>query len=234
MYCISICDRQSAFCDNLKKYLEDVLRKYDLKCEIIIWTKQEDFMRHLIQKNKVDLLFLEIEVNEAYDAKILKKLEHYCMNIIYLSYDKIKVMEHYNIPPSDFVVKPVVKEQIEDILKRFIYKKNNNGKILFKEKYKYTQLEYTSIYYFRSENHKIKIYSLEGENEFYGKLTDVEKDVPHNFIRIHKSYLVNDNYIKKYNYESVILVNDKELPISKAYRSTIRKYSIKKQSDEDF
>lgn len=224
MYYISICDRQSVFCENLRKYLEDVLKKFDVSCEIKIWNKHEDFVKHLIQKNKVDLLFLEIEISKAYDCEILNKLGNYCMNIIYLSYDKTKVMEFFNISPSDFIVKPVDKDQLEATLKRFIVNKNNNSKFLFKEKYKYTQVDYDSIYYFKSQNHKIMICCNEGKHEFYGKLSMVVKIVPHNFIRIHKSYLVNEYYIKKFNYESIILDNDVELPISKAYRSAIRKY----------
>ena len=83
-------------------------------------------------------------------------------------------------------------------------------------------LPYGSIWYFQSMGHKILIHMLEGQKEFYGKLTDVEAIVPDYFVRIHKSYLVNENFISRFQYDKVILRNEQKLTISKSYRSAIR------------
>lgn len=41
---------------------------------------------------------------------------------------------------------------------------------------------------------------------FYGKLNEIEKRIPENvFLRIHKSYLVNKNYVKEFTYEELYL-----------------------------
>ena len=68
---------------------------------------------------------------------------------------------------------------------------------------------------------KIIIHTLDGQREFYGKLSDIEPTVPEYFIRIHKSYLVNEYYISRFHYDSVILRNEQKLTISKSYRNIV-------------
>ena len=94
--------------------------------------------------------------------------------------------------------------------------------ITFREGHGNVQIPYSSICYFQSMNHKIMVYTIDGQNEFYGKLTEVEQEAPESFIRIHKSYLVNEAFISCFYYDSVMLKNNKKLPISRAYRSVIR------------
>ena len=75
--------------------------------------------------------------------------------------------------------------------------------------------------YFSSDLKKIKIHMRTGTDTFYGKLIDIvspEED----FICIHKSYFVNCQYIQQFKYDSLILANGEELPISRAYRKDTR------------
>lgn len=73
------------------------------------------------------------------------------------------------------------------------------------------------ILYFASEGRKTFIFSNEGNDYFYKKLDEVE-DVIQNkscqFLRIHKSYLVNINYISSYSRNYVKLFNGERLKIS--------------------
>ncbi len=49
------------------------------------------------------------------------------------------------------------------------------------------------------------------------KISHMEARLPENFIRIHRSYVVNVNFLESYTKESVI-VHGKELPISRTYK----------------
>ena len=50
---------------------------------------------------------------------------------------------------------------------------------------------------------------------FYGLLDDFAADLEGDgFLRIQKSYLVNMAYIKKFNYDRVVLFDGKELSVS--------------------
>ena len=59
--------------------------------------------------------------------------------------------------------------------------------------------------------------------EFNGKLKEIAKKIPGNFIQIHQSYLINFDYIEECSYESVKMKNGDTIPISQPYRKSVRK-----------
>jgi DNA-binding LytR/AlgR family response regulator len=69
---------------------------------------------------------------------------------------------------------------------------------------------------------KIIIVKTDGEEEFYGKLKSIVDKLPDNFIMIHQSYIINQTYVSEYCYETVKMVNGKNLNISKPYRKETR------------
>src|SRR5699024_4161161 len=86
------------------------------------------------------------------------------------------------------------------------------------------------IVYFRSDNKKIHIIMCSGEEKvFNGKLTDVIDKVPKTaFLQIHKSYLVNCDYVSEYTYECAKMVNNDILNISKAHRKDVKTALVKR------
>lgn len=59
---------------------------------------------------------------------------------------------------------------------------------------------------------------------FTGKLDNVEKSLPEScFLRIHKSFLVNYEYVSQYSIEWVKMVNGDIMNISKAYRTDVKR-----------
>jgi len=63
-----------------------------------------------------------------------------------------------------------------------------------------------------------------GEDEFYDSLDKVYKKLKaKNFLFIHKSIIVNYNFIRKMAYEEVTLFDGTVLPISQIRRKAIRK-----------
>ena len=98
----------------------------------------------------------------------------------------------------------------------------NTNKFEFQCGRDYYYLPFGEIMYFVSEGRKIRIITPGGEREFYGKLMDVTKGLPPEFVAIHKSYTVNREYILRYTYESVELTDGTELTISKANRKLVR------------
>lgn len=65
--------------------------------------------------------------------------------------------------------------------------------------------------------------------EFYGRLREVAQRLPEDFIAIHKSYIVNKEYIFRYTYEMVELVNGTILTISPANRKQIRERILREE-----
>ena len=77
-----------------------------------------------------------------------------------------------------------------------------------------------NILYFKSDRKKISAVMINGTEEFYGKLSDIENDLPDHFIRIHNRYLVNTAFVSRLTSTSCIC-GDEELPVSRAYRQEL-------------
>lgn len=228
MFQITICNDERLFCEYMKGQILDFCEKIQAEYRIQTYNTKAELLNRLKQKNKVDLLFLDIELADGNGIElgeyIREELQDFQMKIVYLSHEPKYAMQLFQTEPMDFLIKPIRKEPLEGVLQRFFRQQTRMQKVfLYKRGHGVGQIPYNSILYFQSMNHKVVIHTTGGQREFYGKLKEVEDTAPENFIRIHKSYLVNENFIVQFQYEKIILQNEQILTISKSYRSEIQK-----------
>ncbi len=145
------------------------------------------------------------------------------MQIIYISGNSSYARDLFKTQPMDFLVKPVTQQDIDGTLDLAVkILKKGTEKFEFRIGRDYYYVPFGSILYFTSEGRKIKIFTIHGEQEFYGKLRDVSQRLPGRFLSIHHSYIVNPEYVIRYAYDFVELTDGTILPISKANRKQVR------------
>jgi two-component system LytT family response regulator len=163
-----------------------------VKFEVIFTTAHKEFAIEAIQHSAQDYLLKPIGQLDL--AEAIKRLEkkNERKNI---SSDVGRIIEHYNADPFNFGKIALVTE------KGFILEKIGN--ILFAE----AQGNYTKIYTF--DNRTLLVSKT---------LRIIEEMLPQkSFFRIHKSYVVNLNYLTKYDKSIglfVELINGTKLPVS--------------------
>lgn len=86
------------------------------------------------------------------------------------------------------------------------------------------QVPYQEILYFQSEGRKVRIHTSGQTYEYNAKLSEIlENGIPENFLQIHKSYIVNTDYVIGRTYTRLHLKDaDQRLPISQLYRKEVR------------
>ena len=154
---------------------------------------------------------------------IRNQLDDMGMQIVYISGKSSYAQQLFQTQPLDFLVKPISRERISDVLDmalRIIKKKKE--RFAFRQGKDYYYVPMGDIVYFASKGRKVKIVTLKASFEFYGKLREAAGRLPEDFIVIHKSYIVNQEYIFRYTYETVELVNGVTLTISPANRKQVR------------
>ncbi|HHD2754516.1 TPA: LytR/AlgR family response regulator transcription factor, partial [Clostridium perfringens] len=116
---------------------------------------------------------------------------------------------------------PVSYFKLEYVILDFIDSFNNSQNNFFtvKNKQSIFRINLDNIIFFESKLRKINIVcSNYSEISFYDKLDNIEDAlISKNFIRCHKSYLVNLNYIKKIENSKIITLNNNIIPISRSY-----------------
>ena len=106
-----------------------------------------------------------------------------------------------------------------------VTKKEANQKIIKIGKTNYT-INLQDITFIETFNNSIMIHMATGENRHvYSTLKEFEKELTPNFLRCHKSYMVNMNFIAGYEPHKFLLKNNEQVSIPpKKYAEMIDKY----------
>lgn len=227
MYRVGICDDAESVCASLKEMILQFARSGNAHIETEIWYTGEELCHYLKKEGQIDILFLDIVLFEMSGVEVGDFIRNYLedrkMQIVYISEKSSYALELFRTQPMEFLVKPILQEQIDRCLKlalKLIRKDREkfawqNGKDCF-------YVPCGDILYFTSEGRKVKIITNYGVMEFYGKLNDVMKELSEQFMVIHKSYIVNREKVFRFTYECVEFSDGTILPISKAHRKQVR------------
>ena len=214
----------------LKSHLLSVYCKsHSIKENIDTWYSGDSLYTYLKSGNTLDVLFLDIELLGKNGIDVAQDIRNIlCDNdmiIIFISSKSSYALELFKIQPLDFLIKPITPTLLEDVMQRcIIIYERNNCKFEYHTKGLHTKLFYKDILYFYSQNKKIVIVTNKKETfEFNARLKDISSIVPHNFILIHQSYLINLDYVSVCSYECVKMQNGDVLNISQPYRKEVSK-----------
>ena len=226
MYTIGICDDDMAFGCQIEKYLQEYASREKLVFDITIFLSGDEYLRFLEEELPLDIIFLDIEFGGGTDGVIVGKelrsdLKNETTQIVYVSAMESYALQLFKNRPIDFLVKPVERQDIDRIMKEYIRVYGQKSRNFFEygirgKKYRVREDE---IMYFQCVGRKIEITTDRSRNtEFYGNMDEVEKKLNgDNFWRIHKSYIVNINYISEFHAEEVCLINGETIPVRKIF-----------------
>lgn len=141
--------------------------------------------------------------------------------------------ERYIIPSimaSALIIRPCTWDGIRDRLESFIasvlveFQDDMVDVFVLETKEGITKIPYHQIYYFESSRKKIYIRLKSEEYSYYDTLEQLTGNLPDDFVRCHKSFIVNKSRITRYAAaKNLIQLDDgTEIPVSRSYRRDIR------------
>lgn len=234
MYKIGICDDDYAFCGQIEQYVKNAAEVLSLTVEPEIFLSAEDYLKYLSENPPLDILFLDIELGQtdgiAIGQKIRAQLENEVTQIVYVSAREHYAIQLFQNRPMDFLVKPITQSDITRVLTQ--YQRLFSHKKYFFEYHigkAFRRIAEDDIMYFQCESKKIRIFTKRKTDEaFYAKMSELDKQLnPDKFLAIHKSYIVNINYVSEYRLKEVIMTSGAVLPISQAFRKEVQQKVLK-------
>lgn len=240
--CLIIDDEQLAR-DLLKEYIENTP-----KLTIIGEADKGKDAVELIDKLKPDLIFLDVQMPGMTGFDVLDDIEHDPFVIFTTAYDQyaIKAFEKNAI---DYLLKPLDQERfkiaVEKAVSRMNLEQNNVGELLRSMKTD-SKTSYDS-HIFVQKSEKLlnlpveEIMFLEASGDYtilttktdqfvsssgIGKLEEILN--PDTFIRVHRSTIININFLKEiekhFNGGMIVkMQTGKTFPVSRTYAKVIRK-----------
>lgn len=236
---IAVCDDDRRFCYKMKEILEQYEEMKGTRVEMDLFFDGNELCRRLRTGKRYHLIFLDVlmkQLNGVEAGKFIRKvMEDHDTRIIYVSCDEEHAMELFQNQPTDFLKKPVRNERIFQNLDAIQMRDRRNRKQFFYKQGKLIhEIPYSEIIYYQSMGRKIQIHTSKQIYEYNGKLSQLLREgIPSNFICIHKSYIVNRDYITGKMYDKVYLKDEKVwLSISQKYRKSVRQRLKEHKSEE--
>ncbi len=228
---IGICDDEEKTGSQLERILLGIGRKLNIKFEIDIYFSGESLLKNLYSGICYDLIFLDIELSKKMNgvevgAIIRDEYKDELIQIVYISGKPQYALELFGNNPLDFLLKPLLFEKTEKVIKRFLKISGFwSGVFTYKYGSDTYKVQLKDILYLESKGKKVLLHMKEDSyDEFYGSLNRAfdEQLKKHDFLFIHKTYIVNYEHIIAFEYEQLTLSNKIVLPIGQSKRKSIR------------
>lgn len=187
-----------------------------------------------LEKNPVDLLFLDVQMPDENGLQFFSRLEIKPMVIFTTAYSQFAV-EGFNLDAIDYLLKPFDYARFEKAVNKAkdfsLYrqnKENSEGFLFVKYNYQWTKIYYKDIELIEALDDYIKIYVEPKPILVHMSMKAVSEKLPESkFIRAHRSYIVPVDKIKSWN-KNTINIGNKVIPISYTYQKQVTELLQKK------
>jgi DNA-binding LytR/AlgR family response regulator len=186
-----------------------------------------------LEKEKIDILFLDIDMPGLNGIEFRKQALEVPVCVFITAHPEHAV-ESFQIETLDFIVKPLkldrftqtvnrIEEFMEIKLKASLFEASIGGDTIYiKEGHEQTKVKLHEILYLEA----LKDYTLVITNQkrhcvlsSIGNL--LKEDHFQSFVRIHRSFAVQKQYVQKINSNEIILNNNAVIPIGRSYKENL-------------
>ena len=191
----------------------------------------------ILESTHIDVIFADIEMPDSNGLRFIQQMENPPRVVFVTAYSEY-ALESYSVSAIDYLLKPYSSEQFERTAEKIhrqwlllnnIKEQNSedsdSGNLYLKSEYKYVRVAVADILYFEGQNEYLKVHR-QGEESFLTLTTfnKIVEKLPKHFLQIHRSYMVNMNYVNKVTSNNVVLENGTILPIGITKRDTVKAY----------
>ena len=231
MITIGICDDDARVLTQLETVIKEKFK--DLFVET--FSKPLELEEYLKNPNTrpIDIMIMDIVFENDNGIAAAKRIQQRYpkLPLIYLTGYIDYARDIFESDPIYFLVKPVKREKLFDAINRAIEKCDVKEYLTIKTKGELHRICMDDVLYIESEKRNIHIHTNKYNLTSVNQLSDIEEQLPSEFIRIHQSYMVNINYIEVFDATSVRLNTSEILPISR-YRSKSAREKIMRYMGE--
>ena len=175
---IAVCDDEEFVCTALENHINNSCESLHIDAEVDLFSSGVSLKKHLSEETLYNIFFLDIELTDdtgiGISNYIRNEMNDESAQIIYVSGKNEYDRQLFAFRPFAFIEKPFDEISIRTVIEKYmrIYGNENN---IFHYKYGHDTfwVNISSILYFKSNRRKVKIITMNAEDEFYGSLEDI-------------------------------------------------------------
>jgi len=227
---IVVCDSSKEEGKKLCSLLEIILEKMSVERRITPLGSKNELLKHFSSgRVRADILFLTLELKDADGISLSRQLyEKYPdMQIILVTGDISMAREICSASYKSFLVKPITADSLSAVLELCVRDaaRLRSTYITVTSNSRILTINTNEIKYCESDKRILFLHTVSGKSKTYLRIGDAQEMLPRSFVRIHKSYLVNFDYVSSIFPYSVRLYDGTVLPIpQKKYKKIKQEY----------
>lgn len=227
---IVICDDDESDILIAKNVIKRTVQELHIKTEFDYYSNAKDIERKLlIKKESADILILDIDMPEVSGLELAEKLraENTNLIIIFLTNHEEFVFKAFEFQPFRYIRKMKINTELPIAIKSAvkIIKIQKDKEITLNTDDGNIRVMISDIIYYETEKRKIAVNLSNGKRLLVSKKISEMQEIinKNNFIMIHRSCVINADYVKHMSNGIITLKNDEQLITSR------RKYRDIKQ-----
>lgn len=224
---IAVCDDEDIFRKHFRELLlrESIARDMDI--QVWEYSSGEALLEACTETGfHADVIFLDIRMqgmDGVETARRLRRQGEKCL-IVFLTSLSEYARKGYEVRAFRYLLKEEADRELGQVIKECVQELGEEGWFAFSQGHCHYSIPRADILYFESRKRLVYLYTADREYSFYEKLDAVEARLAGSgFLRCHRSFLVQERYVRSWKENTLWLEDGRELPISRAYEKEVNR-----------
>ncbi|MEY8390145.1 LytTR family DNA-binding domain-containing protein [Lachnospiraceae bacterium 45-W7] len=227
---IAVCDDEPVVCRQISQQIRNIYPSFQVQ----EYFSGEALLKEVLQ---FQIIFLDIRLGGIDGIETARKIRKNSSKavLIFLTALEEYVFQAFDVEAFHYLLKPLKKEKFFQVLELAVKKaeeeqsekseQSERRSIVIKAGAVTRKIKIDQIIYAEVQNRKVTVYTTDGSLEYYGRISELLKELGKNFICPHRSYLVNFAYVSNYCATSITMDNGAEISVAKQrYRTFVQQY----------
>ena len=177
----------------------------------------------IIKTEAIDLIFLDIQMPDLKGTDFAKLVDAKTKIIFTTAYSEY-ALDGFELNALDYLLKPITFERFLTAVNKLEANNSNESQttITVKSGYDLHKLNLEEITHIESDSEYVIFYTGNNKVMSNQSLKSLERSLPNNFMRVHRSFIINKNKVTGLKSRDLIL-SELRIPVSDSYFELVKK-----------
>lgn len=214
-YKFAICDDEATVIEYVSGIVTDWAKENGHDVQLRTFSSAENFLFSYEDENDYDVLLLDVEMAEMDGVSLAKTIrkKNETVQIVFITGYSEYISEGYEVSALHYLMKPVKKEKLYEVLNRAAEKIQKNERMLILEisgetiRIPFHEVRYVDV--------NANYVTIHGKEEYTVKKTlgDIQKELDERFFKVGRSSIVNLNMVQRVTKTDAYLSDGSMIPL---------------------